>query len=158
MLSFWTFFWSRFFMMQHIFMVNYSWSYTTEPENWLTNHPQSALFWVHGWTQMNTDIKPGFIREKRKEREHEKNTTNVYWSRLDLTVAVDFRITGKPAWIGGLKSCFLAEAQRTQGWRVFFSNVSIVLFVFLCGLCASARVNIYSFFHIANPGCTDKKS
>jgi hypothetical protein len=30
--------------------------------------------------------------------------------------------------------------------------------LFLCGLRASARVNIYSFFHIANPGCADKKS
>jgi hypothetical protein len=44
-----------------------------------------------------------------------------------------------------------------QARHVFF-NVSIVLFVFLCGLRASARVNIYRFFYIANPGCADKKS
>ena len=42
----------------------------------------------------------------------------MYWSRSDLTVAVDFRITGKPASVGGLKSYFSrrgVEAQGTQG-------------------------------------------
>jgi hypothetical protein len=31
-----------------------------------------------------------------------------------MTVATDFRITGKPAYAGGFKSCFLAEARRPQ--------------------------------------------
>jgi hypothetical protein len=43
---------------------------------------------------------------------------NVYWSRSDLTVAVDFRITGKSACVGGLKSYFSrrgAENTQVQG-------------------------------------------
>jgi hypothetical protein len=33
---------------------------------------------------------------------------------INLTVAARFRLTDKPADVGGLTSCFLAEAQRTQ--------------------------------------------
>jgi hypothetical protein len=53
---------------------------------------------------------------------------------------------------------FSRRGAENAGVTCFFCNVSIVLFVFLCGLRASARVNIYGFFFNANPGCADKKS
>jgi hypothetical protein len=52
-----------------------------------------------------------FVRKKRKGR---KKSFKLSWSRSDLTVAVSFRQTHKPANTGILTSCFLAEAQRTQ--------------------------------------------
>jgi len=44
-------------------------------------------------------------------------------------------------------------AENAEVTCVIWKN-SIVLLIFLCVLCASARVNIYSFFYIDNPGCT----
>jgi hypothetical protein len=51
---------------------------------------------------------------------------------------------------------FSRRGAENAGMGCFFSNVSINLFVFLCGLCASARVNICSLICIANPGCKGK--
>jgi hypothetical protein len=45
---------------------------------------------------------------------------------------------------GEYKLLFLVREERRGD--MFFCNGSIVLFVFLCGLRASARVKIYRFF------------
>ena len=39
---------------------------------------------------------------------------HLYWFQLNLTVAACFRLADRPVDAGGLTSCFLAEAQRTQ--------------------------------------------
>jgi hypothetical protein len=61
--------------------------------------------------------------------------------KLNLILAAIYRIAGKAANAGGLTSCFLAEALRTQRkinktYR-FYKNTC-----HLCVLSASARVNI----------------
>ena len=48
----------------------------------------------------------------------------------------------------------MVSADMTQPVRLNPDNYN--LFSFLCVLCASARVNICSFFYIANSDCTDK--
>ena len=113
------FFLVTFYGCSNYFLSNDSWSYTTENRTRYILATSYAINIVHRWTQMFRSIKWEF--------------------RLNLTFVVDFRISGKPAFVEGLTYCFLAEAQRTQRWHVFFGKNSIALLVFLCVLCASAR-------------------
>jgi len=63
--------------------------------------------------------------------------------RFNLTIAAGFCLAGKPAYAGGLTSCFLAENAEVT---CFICTDSIILIIYLCALCASAKVNIYSLF------------